>query len=102
MHYNTGRRINNGFIRNNHTVYALSDRDIIHSSKTLTDIQGIKTLNKKILDVIPIFKPDLLILGHADNVKEETLAYIKEKIKFKNWSMVFRSNFKERSGLPKK
>ncbi len=81
LHYNTGRRINNGFIRNNHTVYALSDRDIIHSSKTLTDIQGIKTLNKKILDVIPIFKPDLLILGHADNVKEETLAYIKEKNK---------------------
>ena len=31
-YYNTGRRINNGFIRNNHTVYAL-DRDIIHSSK---------------------------------------------------------------------
>ena len=81
LHYNTGRRINNGFIRNNHSVYALSDRDIIHNSKTITDFQGIKSLNKRILDIVPIFKPDLIMLGHADNVKNETLAYLKEKNK---------------------
>ena len=81
LHYNTGRRINNGFIRNNHSVYALSDRDITHNSKNLIDVQGTKSLNKKILDVVPIFKPDLIMLGHADNVKNETLAEIKEKNK---------------------
>ena len=81
MHYNTGRRINNGFIRNNHTVYALSDRDIIHNSKSLTDVHGTRSLNKKILEVVPIFNPDLIMLGHADNVQNETLAEIKEKNK---------------------
>ena len=81
LHFNTGRRINNGFIRNNHTVYALSDRDITHNSKSLVDIQGIKFLNKKILDVVATFRPDLIILGHADNVKDETLAYLKDKYK---------------------
>ena len=81
LHYNTGRRINNGFIRNNHSVYAISDRDIIHNSKSFTDLQGVKTLNKKILDVVPIFKPDLIMLGHADNVKDETLQHLKEKNK---------------------
>ena len=79
LHYNTGRRINNGFIRNNHTVYALSDRDITHSSKSLIDPQGIKSLNNKIIEVVPIFKPDLIMLGHADNVKDETLSYLKEQ-----------------------
>ena len=79
LHYNTGRRINNGFIRNNHTVYALSDRDITHNSKSLTDLQGIKFLNKKILDVVPIFKPDLIMLGHADNVRDDTLSILKEQ-----------------------
>ena len=44
----TGRRINNGFIRNNHNVFTISDRDIIHISKNLSDLKGIKSLNKKI------------------------------------------------------
>ena len=29
LHYNTGRRLNNGFIRSGHNVLALSDRDIL-------------------------------------------------------------------------
>ncbi len=81
LHYNTGRRINNGFIRNNHSVYAISDRDVIHNSKSFTDVQGVKALNNKILDVVPIFKPDLIMLGHADNVKKETLQRLKDKNK---------------------
>ena len=88
LHYNTGRRINNGFIRNNHTVYTISDRDVIHNSKSFTDVQGVKTLNNKILEVVPIFKPDLIMLGHADNVREETLQFLKEEnknIRFGQW-----------------
>ena len=33
LHYNTGRRLNNGFIRNGHNVLSISDRDIIHNNK---------------------------------------------------------------------
>ena len=35
LHYNTGRRLNNGFIRNGHNVLSISDRDIIIIIKDL-------------------------------------------------------------------
>ena len=88
LHYNTGRRINNGFIRNGHNVLTLSDRDTIHYHKNLTDIKGNKSLQKKIIETSNNFKPDLLILGHADRVSNETLRIIKENnknIKISQW-----------------
>ena len=88
LHYNTGRRINNGFIRNNHTVFTLSDRDVIHNSKKITDISGANYLNKKILKINQTFKPELIVVGHADNISIDTFKQIKEfnkKIKFSQW-----------------
>ena len=35
LHYNTGRRINHGFVRLGHNVLTISDRDIISSGKGL-------------------------------------------------------------------
>ncbi len=58
LHYNTGKRINNGFIRLGHNVLSLSDRDTINQSKSLTDLSGIKTLNKKIYNTVNNFRPD--------------------------------------------
>ncbi len=88
LHYNTGRRINNGFIRNNHTVFTLSDRDVTHNSKKITDIRGSNYLNKKILKINEIFKPELIVIGHADNISIDTFKEIKEynkNIKFSQW-----------------
>ena len=88
LHYNTGRRINNGFIRNGHNVLTLSDRDTVHYQKNFTDIKGNKSLQKKIIETSDNFKPDLLILGHADRVTNETLRMIKENnknIKISQW-----------------
>ena len=88
LHYNTGRRINNGFVRNNHTVFTLSDRDLIHNSKTLTDLTGTITFNKKILKINDTFKPDLIITGHADNIKDQTFLELKDSnkdLKFAQW-----------------
>lgn len=88
LHYNTGRRINNGFIRNGHNVLTLSDRDTVHYHKNLTDIRGNKSLQKKIIETSNNFKPDLLVLGHADRVSNETLRIIKENnknIKISQW-----------------
>ena len=88
LHYNTGRRLNNGFIRNNHNVLSLSDRDIIHNNKKLNDLNGSKLLQKKILETYENFKPDLLVLGHADKVSSNTLESIKQKnknIKITQW-----------------
>tara|TARA_Y100000591_G_scaffold327561_1_gene352292 strand:+ start:294 stop:2411 length:2118 start_codon:yes stop_codon:yes gene_type:complete len=78
LHYNTGRRLNNGFIRNGHNVLTLSDRDIIHNNKGIKDISGIKSLQTKIIDTFNNFKPDLLVLGHADKVSTNTLSKLRE------------------------
>ena len=88
LHYNTGRRLNNGFIRNNHNVLSLSDRDIIHNNKRLNDLNGSKLLQKKVLETYENFKPDLIVLGHADKVSSNTLESIKQKnknIKIAQW-----------------
>ncbi len=88
LHYNTGRRINNGFIKLGHNVLALSDRDFLSRSKTLTDIHGTINLNKKIISIFETFKPNLIVMGHADGVSKETLQKIKkfdENIKFAQW-----------------
>jgi glycosyltransferase involved in cell wall biosynthesis len=81
LHYNTGRRLNNGFIRLGHNVMTISDRDIIHNNKNLMDINGRKKLQKHLLDSLKNFKADAIILGHADSVTNETLAEIKDKNK---------------------
>ncbi len=88
LFYNTGRRLNNGFVRLNHSVLTLSDRDIVSYYRSLRDIDGSKTLNKKLIEVISNYVPDLLILGHADLIKKETLSFIKKtypNIKIVQW-----------------
>ena len=81
LHYNTGRRLNNGFIRLGHNVLNVSDRDIINKNKNISDFSGKKTLQKTILDSYNNFKADVLILGHADAISLDTLDYIKSKNK---------------------
>jgi len=88
LHYNTGRRINNGFIRLGHNVLSISDRDIIHRGKSLNDIKGHKNLQDKIIESYLNFKPNIIILGHADAVNIDTLDYLKSKnvnLKFAQW-----------------
>ena len=48
LFFNTGRRINNGFIRLGHSVLGFSDRDIQKYYKSIGDIKGKKTLNDKL------------------------------------------------------
>ena len=88
LFYNTGKRINNGLIRLGHSVLEFSDRDIVSYYRSLNDIKGQKKLNFKLLEVISNYVPDLIILGHADLVKKETLEFIKKNyphIKMSQW-----------------
>ena len=82
LHYNTGRRINNGFVRLGHNVLTVSDRDILHNKKSLSDLAGSKSLQKSIINNYNNFKPDLVVLGHADNVSVETIDFMKKKQSF--------------------
>ncbi len=88
LFYNTGKRINNGFIRLNHSVLEFSDRDIVSYYRNINDLDGSKRLNKKLLEVISNYVPDILVLGHADLIKKDTLEYIKKNypnIKMSQW-----------------
>ena len=88
LFYNTGKRINNGFIRLNHSVLEFSDRDIVSYYRKVTDIDGSKTLNNKLLQVISNYLPDIIVFGHADLISRETIKFIKEtfpNIKLSQW-----------------
>ena len=88
LFYNTGRRINNGLIKLGHTVQTLSDRDTISHERKLSDPAGSKSLNNKLLEIVSNFNPNLIILGHADQIKNESLKTIKDfypSIKICQW-----------------
>ena len=88
LHYNTGKRINNGFIRLGHNVLSISDRDIISNYKSLADPYGRITLNNKIIESCKNFNPDIIVIGHADNISVETLDCLKntnKNLKFAQW-----------------
>ena len=88
LFYNTGRRINNGFIRLNHSVLTISDRDIQSYHRSLKDLDGSQKLNNKLIETITNYVPDIIILGHADLINFKTLKFIKEiypNIKIIQW-----------------
>ena len=88
LFYNTGKRINNGFIRLNHSVLEFSDRDIVSYYRKINDLDGSKKLNNKLIEVISNYLPDLIVLGHADLIKRDTISFIKKtypNIKFCQW-----------------
>jgi len=88
LHYNTGKRLQNGFVRLGHNVLAISDRDIVSRNKSVKDFDGKKTLQKTIIDTYGNFKADCIILGHADSVENETLQKLKnlnKNLKIAQW-----------------
>ncbi len=100
LFYNTGRRINNGLLKLGHTVQTLSDRDTVSQERKIYDVYGSKSLNGKFIEIVGNFNPNLIILGHADAISNETLLKIKnfypnvkisqwflDKMDDKNWSI---------------
>ena len=78
LFFNTGRRINNGFIRLGHSVLGFSDRDIQKYYKSFNDLKGAKTLNNKLKKTCYNYKPDLIVLGHADLISADQIAELRE------------------------
>ncbi len=88
LFFNTGRRLNNGFIRLGHSILEFSDRDIQKYYKNYKDISGSKTLNEKLKKTCYNYKPDLIIMGHADLISPETLGELKDDyptLKISQW-----------------
>ena len=78
LFFNTGRRINNGFIRLGHSVLGFSDRDIVKYYKSYKDITGAKTLNDKLRNTCYNYKPDLIVLGHCDLINAQQLGQLRD------------------------
>ena len=88
LFFNTGRRINNGFIRLGNSVLEFSDRDIQKNYKSYSDISGAKSLNEKLRITCYNYKPDLIVLGHADLVSAKMLGELKNEypnLKIAQW-----------------
>ncbi len=88
LFFNTGRRINNGFIRLGHSVLEFSDRDIVSRGKSMRDFSGSNTLNDKLLKTCYHFKPDIIVLGHADMISKDILYNLKKdysNLKIAQW-----------------
>ncbi len=88
LFFNTGRRINNGFIRLGHSVLGFSDRDIQKYYKSFKDLKGAKILNDKLKKTCYNYKPDLIMLGHADLISSEQIQELKDdypNVRFGQW-----------------
>ena len=77
LHYNTGKRLHNGFVRLDHNVLPISDRDLLSLNKSFVDLDGKKNLQKRIIEIYTNFKADCIVLGHADSVENNTLEILK-------------------------
>ena len=88
LFFNTGRRINNGFIRLGHSVLGFSDRDIQKYYKNFKDFKGAKILNEKLRKTCYNYKPDIIMLGHADLISPDQIAELRNdypNVKFGQW-----------------
>ena len=55
-----------------------SDRDIQKYYKSFNDIKGAKILNDKLKKTCYNYKPDLIVLGHADLISKNQILELKE------------------------
>ena len=72
------KKISNGLIRLGHDVINISDRDTIRFNRAVTAKTGINYLNKLFIETVKNYSPDLIILGHSDNLNIETFDEIKK------------------------
>jgi Glycosyl transferases group 1 len=79
-YYDHAMKLRNGFIRNGHDVFFMSDRDIARSATAL----GVKALgeqfcNTYFLDVCKNYQPELIVLCHADIIRADSIAQVRAR-----------------------
>jgi len=91
----TEHKLLNGFIRNNHHVLHFSDRDMASFLAPFgwRDL-GIGKMNRKLIETAGNFRPDFVLLGHCDLIKNSTLLEIRKllpdvKIAYRNVDPLF-------------
>jgi Glycosyl transferases group 1 len=80
-YYDVGRKLQHGLIRNHHNALFFSDRDVARTHGVLgTKWRGAIQANSLLVKVASQFKPELLLIGHADIIRNDTLAEIRHKL----------------------
>lgn len=74
----TGQKLAHGFIRNDHAVCPFSDRDVaaFEAPFGFRDL-GRTRANRRLLQTCEAYRPDLVLIGHADIIRNRTLAQIR-------------------------
>jgi hypothetical protein len=72
-----GKKFTNGFVRNNHDVLEISDRDFIKNNKSFNFIPNKKIFQKYLIDTFKNYNPDLLFFGHTKNIDLNTIEELK-------------------------
>ncbi len=76
--YDVGRKLQHGLIRNHHNALFFSDRDVARKNGILgTKLKGEEAANRLLLKLAKNFQPELVLLGHADIITNDTLAEIR-------------------------
>ncbi len=76
-----GKKFTNGFIRNNHDVLEISDRDFIKINRSFNLISNKNKFQNFLLETFKNYNPDLLFFGHTKNIDLSTLHEIKNNNK---------------------
>lgn len=83
-YYDQCDKLYNGLVRNGHDVFFMSDRDIARTSSPLGMALGpdcpfgTRFCNRYFLDVCRNFKPEMIVLYHADIIQPDTLRRARE------------------------
>ncbi len=78
--YSTDRKISTGLIQNGHFVYNFSYRDISRCESFFKTTKfGTGTVNRKLIETCDNLCPHLLLLGHSELIKAETLSTVKQR-----------------------
>ena len=72
-----GKKFTNGFIRNNHDVLEISDRDYLKNNKTFNLIPNRINFQRYLIETCKNYNPDLLFFGHTKNIDLNTIDEIK-------------------------
>ena len=68
-----GKKFTNGFIRNNHDVLEISDRDFLKNNKTFSLFPSRQNFQSYLIETFRNYNPDLVFFGHTNNIDLNTL-----------------------------
>ena len=77
LFWNHAFKISNGFIRNGHSVYNFSDRDV-SKINLINKFNNEKNTNLDLISTAKNYNPDLLVIGHADKIHNITILKLKK------------------------